>query len=298
MHIHNLQVYKANALLEASYRMTLAEQRLVLLCISQVRRDEELDESIVFTVTAAQYAETMGIAVSTAYDDLRAAAEQLFERRVVVYQDPNSPRASLRKTGKLVSRWVQTVRYLEHQGTVELRFSYDLTPYISQLSKHFTRYALKDVAHMRSQYAIRLYELLCQYKEFGERYMDLDWLRNLLSLRGEYRDFRDFRRCVLEPAIQQINEHTPMMCMYTTRRTNRRITGLHFSFIFDDHAQPHTLAPLSPRLRKPRPEKVVGDTINGVPVAIINSRAYPGETYAQAADRIREEDRRAGIEHY
>ncbi|MFM9272208.1 replication initiation protein, partial [Halomonas elongata] len=34
------QVYKSNALIEASYRLTPAEQRIMLACIAQVRRDQ------------------------------------------------------------------------------------------------------------------------------------------------------------------------------------------------------------------------------------------------------------------
>lgn len=42
----NPQVYKSNALIEASYRLSVAEQRIMLACISQVRRDEPITDEV------------------------------------------------------------------------------------------------------------------------------------------------------------------------------------------------------------------------------------------------------------
>jgi len=46
------QVYKANALVEASYRLSLYEQRVVLACIAQVRRDEPLTDQKLYRISA------------------------------------------------------------------------------------------------------------------------------------------------------------------------------------------------------------------------------------------------------
>lgn len=43
--MQNALVYKANALVEASYRLSLYEQRIILACIAQVRRDDTLTGS-------------------------------------------------------------------------------------------------------------------------------------------------------------------------------------------------------------------------------------------------------------
>ena len=54
------QVYKSNALVEASYRLTPAEQRIVLCCISQVRRDKTLTDEVMYRVSVADYAALVG----------------------------------------------------------------------------------------------------------------------------------------------------------------------------------------------------------------------------------------------
>lgn len=45
-------VYKSNSLVEASYRLSVAEQRILLACISQVRRGETITDEIMYSVSA------------------------------------------------------------------------------------------------------------------------------------------------------------------------------------------------------------------------------------------------------
>ncbi|WP_455233718.1 replication initiation protein, partial [Geopseudomonas aromaticivorans] len=49
-------VYKSNALVEAAYRLSVQEQRILLACISQVRRDETVTDEVLYSVGAADLA--------------------------------------------------------------------------------------------------------------------------------------------------------------------------------------------------------------------------------------------------
>ncbi|GAB2731474.1 hypothetical protein GCM10027172_26000 [Halomonas garicola] len=219
-------VYKSNALVEASYRLSVYEQRILLGCISQVRRDEPLTDQQLYTVSAQKIADMTGTSLGTAYQNLKAASERLYRREVTLHEAPNgNGRAKVRLT-----RWVQTIEYRESEGAVALRFGTDMVPYLSQLSAQFTRYALADVAHMDSAHAIRLYELLCQWRDAGQREVSIEWLRDAFQLDGKYPAIKDFKRRVLEPAVEQINEHSPLWCKWDQRKTGRRVSHLVFTF--------------------------------------------------------------------
>jgi plasmid replication initiation protein len=58
---------------------------------------------------------------------------------------------------------------LESKSVVGIRFSKEILPFISNLSREFTKYSLSDIAGMSSAYAIRIYELLSQYRSIGKR---------------------------------------------------------------------------------------------------------------------------------
>ncbi|MGG6549489.1 UNVERIFIED_CONTAM: replication initiation protein, partial [Prevotella sp. 15_C9] len=61
-----------------------------------------------------------------------------------------------------------------------------MLPYLTELTKQFTKYALADVAKMDSTHAIRLYELLMQWDSIGQREIEIDQLRKWFQLEGRY----------------------------------------------------------------------------------------------------------------
>ncbi|MEA1053162.1 replication initiation protein [Lamprobacter modestohalophilus] len=219
------QVCKSNALVEASYRLSLYEQRIILACIAQVRRDAPLTDEELYSVSAQQIAEMTGTRLATAYQNLKAASEKLFERRVTIRRAPNGGGPRDR-----VTRWVQTVDYLNNEGAVALRFGKDIVPYLAQLTEQFTRYALADVAKMTSAYAIRLYELLAQWRSEGERIVEISWLREALQLEDKFKPIGDLKRWVIEPAAAQINEISPLWVQWEQRKTGRKVTHIVFRF--------------------------------------------------------------------
>ena len=78
----SLLVTKANAIVEASYRLTLQEQRLVLFCVAQVDSRRSLEEQRTFTVEAMPFRETFGLSAEKVYEELKDAAVRLFERKI------------------------------------------------------------------------------------------------------------------------------------------------------------------------------------------------------------------------
>ena len=141
-------VVKSNHIIEASYRLSVAEQRVTLSAISQVRRDQPVTDTVLYSVTAAEIAQLCGTDPKTAYRDLQTAAERLQTRRVTLLLEPDG--VTIRSKRRRVTCWVQTVDYIDQEGRIEMRFGKDILPYLTGLQREFTRYALSDVAKMTS----------------------------------------------------------------------------------------------------------------------------------------------------
>jgi len=287
-------VYKSNALVEASYRLSVQEQRIVLACIGQVRRDEAVTDEVLYSVTAADLAQLSGTAIEAAYSELKAAALRLKRREVRLTQEPNGKG---KKPKVMITGWVQTIFYIEGEGRVELRFTKDMLPYLTELTRQFTKYALTDVATMDSAHAIRLYELLMQWDPQGSREVSVEELREWLQLEDRYPLMADLRRWVIEPAVAQINEHSPLAVSWTQRKTGRRITHLQFKF------EPKAKAADKPK-RKPKASTEAGSQQAtgylafvlaqlGMTESQFAAAAHAGEDVKQAFERIKRERREA-----
>ena len=266
----DLQIVKSNQIIEASYRLSVAEQRVILSAISQVRRDKPVTDEVLYSVTAADLAQLCGTDPKTAYRDLQNAAERLQTRRVSLILEPDG--VTIRSKRRRVTCWVQTVDYIDQEGRVEMRFGKDILPYLTGLQREFTRYALSDVAKMTSAYGIRLYELLVQWKG-GHREVALDDLRRWLQLEDRYPSIKDFKRWVLDPAVEQINEHSPLMLTWSQRKTGRKVTHLVFDYAPKKPAKAVGKAPAKRKAGK------ISD-------AEIAKQARPGETWEAARARL------------
>ena len=229
-------VCKSNHLVEASYRLSLYEQRLILTAITQVRRDQPVTDDEVYYVTAADVAEQAGIDVKSSYTYIKQAMKRLFERKftaTVLTEDA----LIVKKGRKRTFRWIQAMEEDAPAGAVGIRFSKDILPYLSQLKAQFTQYALADVGKMTSIYGIRLYELLLQWQSRGSRTVSIDWLRQAFDLCDRHQGLSDLKKIVIHPAVDQVNEHSPIEVQVATKKTGRRVT--HFVFTFEKKTDKH-----------------------------------------------------------
>jgi plasmid replication initiation protein len=267
-------VVKSNHIIEASYRLSIAEQRVILSAISQVRRDRPISDEVLYSVTATEIAQLCGTDSKTAYRDLRAAAERLQTRRVTLNLEPDG--ITIRSKRRRSTVWVQTVDYIDQEGRIEMRFGKDILPYLTGLQREFTQYALSDVAKMTSAYGIRLYELLAQWPE-GHRVVALDDLRCWLQLEDRYPSIKDLKRRVLDPAVEQINEHSPVMLTWSQRKTGRKITHLMFDYALKKQAK---------TANRNTDEAKAKHKAGKLTDADITRLARPGETWEAARARL------------
>ncbi|MFH4058566.1 replication initiation protein RepM, partial [Acinetobacter nosocomialis] len=221
-------VVKDNALINASYTLSLVEQRIVLLAIIEARETQKgIDTETFLEIHAQHYADRFDISVKNAYAMLSEASQALFNRQVtfmMIDEKRNKPE-------KRVVRWVSGVSYVDGSGIIKLRFSPEIIPLITQLEKNFTSYELSQVASL-GLYATRLYELLIAWRSTGKvPEISLDDFRNKMGLASnEYKLMHNFKNRVLEPAIKQINEHTDITATYEQHKQGRTISGFSFKF--------------------------------------------------------------------
>ena len=222
-------VVKSNQVIEASYQLSAVEQRIVLAAISRIPKNQLITDDELYPVSVDELKQ-LGVHEKTAYRDLKEGINRLYERSINLSIDDKS----------IKMRWVQEIQFLDSQSVIGIRFSKPILPFISNLSREFTKYALSDIAGINSGYGIRIYELLVQYRQIGKREISVESLRTMLELGKKYPLFADFKKRVIDTAIDQINEYSPLKVTYEQKKTGRKVTHIIFSFKEKSKSITHT----------------------------------------------------------
>lgn len=216
-------ITKSNKAIEASYKLTLNEQRVLLSCISLIDSRTKITTKIEFKIKVKDFSETFNLPHGSTYTQMAEGANRLTERTFRVRSEDNKLSSKINWTSKTV--------YNEKEGEVSIFFGEYALPYLSNISETFTSYRLQNISQLTSIYAIRLYEMLTQWKKVGKVEFSLESFRESLAIeKNEYKRMFDFKKHVLNIAVDQINEHTDINCRYKEIKKGRKITGFIFHF--------------------------------------------------------------------
>ncbi len=211
-------VSKSNQLVEARYKLSLREQRFILIMASMIEpKDKELQ---FYRVPSGDLIRALGWEKEhDAYKRLRNLIRGL-QKRLLQIKRPN---------GKVLeTQWVGSAEY--EPGFVEFEFSAKLKPYLLQLREQFTRYKLKNIIQLQSIYSIRLYELLKQYETIGIRRITLEELREYLELKSKaYASYGNIKNRVLRPAQSEIEKNTDILFTFDEIKHSRKVVELLFT---------------------------------------------------------------------
>lgn len=218
-------VVKDNALVDASFNLSLVEQRMMLLAIVEAREKNGLSPSTAIEISAQSYIKQFNGDESSAYKSLAAAAKTL-KRREFTYFDRYKNHDAITVAG-----WVNRISYVKSMGAVVIYLSEEVISLISRLDEQFTRYHLEQVSEFDSKYSIRLYEMLIKWEGSGAKVkFSIVDLRDKLGVGvNEYKTMSLLKKNVLDKAVNEISLKSDLKISYEQFRTGRTITDLEFT---------------------------------------------------------------------
>jgi plasmid replication initiation protein len=219
--INNLIVVKHNRIIDAEYSMGVCEQRILLTCIAKIDSSKELPVNHIFTVSVDDIVDLVDVDRNSAYRHLKNTCDSLFTN-IIHIELPE-----LQDIAK--TRWVYMVRYIEKEGRVELRFTPEIMPFLTQISRNFTQYKLSHVLKFKSAYSYRLYEWLC-YWGGSERVVSVEWLREKFQLLDKYDRMVDFKSNVIDVAVSEISATSNIKVTYEQIKKGRNIISFRFIY--------------------------------------------------------------------
>lgn len=267
-------VVKHNDLIHAAQKMTLMEYRIILSCIAQVNSTGAITPDDLFTLHISDLENYIDDGTELRYNDLKDAVDKLAERWVLFLK----PSVRSRKPIETKVRWVSTITYLPSEGRIILGFSYHILPFISELTKEFTKYKLEYVMQFKCSYSFDFYELF-KSSMSSESILTLEWIKDKFQLDDKYNRTDNLQNRVIKPAITEINKYSDVNVDFVPVREGRKITAFKFTFVCLEDKKSKTKS-------KPRFNQ---DRIDGILKTDLEKYAKPGESYSQAATRLKME---------
>ncbi|EPE0899530.1 replication initiation protein [Escherichia coli] len=235
-HLRNKNVVMSNVVTRSAQGLSLAEKRIIFCAIAKMS-----GKYAPVKITAQEYASTFGMPLNQAYQQLKDAAENFFNR----YISLSIPDRKGKKPEHWKIRWLGAYGYQDGEGYVSLGFTPEVTPYLCDLESNFTKYKLSQSWALRSGHSWRLLELFEQMrktnKETGQKLED-GWLSisiedfwHAMEATETYRkNFKDLRVKIIEPAIKELTEKDNWLIDWHPVKKGRRVAKLEFYFKKDD----------------------------------------------------------------
>lgn len=217
------EVVIANVVTRAAQSLSLSEKRIIFASIAKLGgRHREV------ALRADEYADTFQMTRQAAYMQMKAAADNLFNR-YLTWQVRDGLAIGQRR-----ARWVGSIDYFDGEGYLKLQFTDAVSPYLFEVKKEFTKYRLDQTVALRSFYSWRLLELFEQYADSsgaGWLHIDLEEFWHAMQAKESYKtNFTLLRQRIVEPAVKELVQKGGWIIAWKPVKQGRRIAALKFEF--------------------------------------------------------------------
>ena len=218
--IRNYKVVKANDLIQKSrYNLQLQEQKIILYLISKIKpEDMELKEHL-FEIK--DFCAICGLNEDSGanYKYIKQSLKNLRDKSIWV---------TLSDGSETTLAWIEKVTINQHSGAIKIKIDDMMKPYLLQLKERYTQYELLYTLAMKSQYSLRLYELLKSYEYQHTKTFEIEELKRLVSAEN-YSRYPDFERYVLERSLREINALSDLTVIYKPKKEGKRYAWIEFT---------------------------------------------------------------------
>jgi len=258
-------VWQQNRLAEARYELTPREQKLVLYVISMIEPEDESFK--LYKINVKHFAALSGLDSNALYNELREVALQIKSKPLVI---PSHLELGDRNPSELITSWfADVVIQANGDGYFGVSISERLKPYLLQVKREFFKYRLAYVLHLRSGYAIRLYQWAKRWQYSVKRRITIEELRVVmgtveLTPKGSIKKtllalYKDFKKRALLPAVTEINEKTDISVSFVENKIKGSKTVESLTFTITESANASKLdavpIPRQPQLELELPER-------------------------------------------
>lgn len=211
-------IVKSNRLVNAEYRITPLEMKIIYLMSMQIKQGDE--DFKTYYLRICDFKEDLGLRDNKAlYTRMIDIVNRLMQR-VIKIEDENGDVEQF--------HFITYSKHKSDNGTISIRFVPELKPHLLELKAHFTAFYDTNVLMLRSSYSMRIYEFLKQYEAIGKRRMKVDEIKKKLEIGDKYRSYYMFKKKVILQAEKDLKKHCDIYFTYDEIKDGRKVDAIDF----------------------------------------------------------------------
>jgi len=210
-------IVKSNYIIEASYKLSLEEQRIIHILTSMINKDDVDFKK--YKLTVKEFIKITKTKDKNIYKNVAGYVESLRRRDLTI----------IKENSILKLNWLSSAEYFDKQGYIELEFSPKLKPYLLQLKESFTKLSREKLISFKSQHTGRVYELLKQYEKIKCREITIEKFKKYLGFEDyEYKEYGLIKQRILTKAKEEINKNSDINVDYEEIKEGRKVIAIKF----------------------------------------------------------------------
>jgi plasmid replication initiation protein len=224
------KIYKDNKLNTANFgNFTHSEYQVFLHLVSKIGgvdqegkylQPDQLERSHV--LTAREFSAVFNTDIHNSYKLLNKACKKLMKTDLTIARNESAELWQI--------NICSMAKYNKKEGSVVIKFTDDIMPYLAQVRKKFVLYNLKEISNFNSIYTTRLYELVQQFKDTGYIIKSVNQLRELFATDAKFKAYKDFKKRTFEHACKEINNNHELNLGYEELKEGRKVVAIKFVF--------------------------------------------------------------------
>lgn len=216
----NYLVVESNDLVRyGRYNLTAQQFNILCYCISKIKPGMEEFETYDFDLK--DLCAVCGISQNTKnYANFKENIEKL--ANITFWWETDEAHE--------LHRLFEKVKIYKRDTRVSIKIDDVLKPHLLNQRENFVAYLFENVLVMKSKYSKYLYRLLKTFAYMGEYETSLIVLKDSLQCSEDYSGrYDNFRKYVLDKAMEEINQYTDLKVSYKPIRVGRSIQKIHFT---------------------------------------------------------------------
>ena len=224
------KIYKDNKINNANFgNFSHTDYQVFLHLVSKIGgvdkvgkylQPEKLERS--HTLTAKEFSEVFNTNIHNSYRLLNKACRKLMKTDLTLARNESEELWQINVCSM--------AKYNKKEGSIIIKFTDDIMPYLSQVRQKFVLYNLKEISNFNSIYTTRLYELIQQFKDTGYLIKSIEQLREIFAVGSSFKLYGDLKRYTFDHACQEINENYRMNLGYEEIKEGRKVVAVKFVF--------------------------------------------------------------------